>query len=111
MKSWSKTPPSVEPFIITTDDGQKFRCWVSSVGSQGQRWVLVAADGLRYIGPPVGETTTEVVQPLINAWWEERNSRRGPRSRFPHAGPSMPAVQPPESSHDGPLSGGMREDN
>ncbi|MEP6493387.1 MAG: hypothetical protein ABJF01_11960 [bacterium] len=111
MKSWSKTPPSAEPFIITTDDGQKFRCWVSSVGSQGQRWVLVAADGLRYIGPPVGDLAPAAVQTLLNTWWQERNTRRGPRSRFPTHAPSMPAVQPPEGGHDTPLPGGVSEDH
>jgi hypothetical protein len=79
MKSWTKTPPPVEPFYITTDDGQKFRCWVSSMGAQGARWVLVGDDGLRYIGPLAHDTSPATVQPLINNWWQERNTRRGSR--------------------------------
>ncbi len=61
----------VEPMVVTTEDGGRFRCSVSALGRETEpRWVLLGSDGVQYLGPPVeANKSPEAVERLIRDWW------------------------------------------
>lgn len=61
----------VEPMVVTTEDGSRFRCSVSALGRETEpRWVLLGSDGVQYLGPPVeANKSPEAVERLIRDWW------------------------------------------
>ena len=63
----------VEPFVVTTSDGTKFRCSLAALGRETEpRWVLFDSDGIQYVGPRVeADKSPEAVARLVSAWWEE----------------------------------------
>ena len=72
----------VEPFVVETDDGKKFRCSVSALGREAEpRWVLLDSDGMQYIGPLVeADKSPAAVERLIDGWWNGRKSSRAEAS-------------------------------
>ena len=61
----------VEPFVVTTEDGTRFRCSVAAIGRETEpRWVLLRNDGVQYVGPPVEpDKSHDAVARLICDWW------------------------------------------
>ena len=61
----------VEPMVVTTEDGGRFRCSVSALGRETEpRWVLLGSDGVQDLGPPVeANKSPEAVERLIRDWW------------------------------------------
>jgi hypothetical protein len=68
----------VQPLVVTTSDGTKFRCSVSALGRETEpRWVLLDNDGVQYIGPVVeADKSPEAVERLVSAWWDEFKAAR-----------------------------------
>jgi hypothetical protein len=68
----------VEPFVVTAEDGTKFRCSVAALGRETEpRWVLLDSDGMQYIGPLVeADKSHEAVERLVAAWWVAVKSAR-----------------------------------
>jgi len=71
MQRRRRSDKFVEPLVVTTDDGSRFRCSVSALGREtAPRWVLLGSDGVQYLGPPVeADKSPEAVERLIRDWW------------------------------------------
>jgi hypothetical protein len=81
--------PIEGPVDITTRDGVRFRCSREEVPSPclpgdeefattESRWVFVASDGARYIGPPAAAAShLDSLQRLVDEWWHEPDKRAG----------------------------------
>ena len=71
MQRRRRSDKFVEPFVVTTEDGTRFRCSVSALGRETEpRWVLLGSDGVQYLGPPVeSDKSREAVERLIRDWW------------------------------------------
>jgi len=71
MQRRRRSDKFVEPFVVTTGDGTRFRCSVSALGRETEpRWVLLGSDGVQYLGPPVeADKSPEAVERLIRDWW------------------------------------------
>ena len=71
MQRRRRSDKFVEPFVVTTEDGTRFRCSVSALGRETEpRWVLLGSDGVQYLGPPVeADKSPEAVERLIRDWW------------------------------------------
>ena len=71
MKRRRRSDKFVEPFVVVTDDGARFRCSVAALGRETEpRWVLLSNDGVQYLGPPVGpDKSKDAVEQLIRDWW------------------------------------------
>ena len=71
MQRRRRSDKFVEPFVVTTEDGTRFRCAVSALGRETEpRWVLLGSDGVQYLGPPVeADKSLEAVERLIRDWW------------------------------------------
>jgi len=87
MKGRRRSDKSVEPFVVTVEDGTKFRCSIAALGRETDpRWVLFDSDGVQYIGPPVEpDKSPEAVERLVSAWWEELKATRGAPTESPAA--------------------------
>ena len=66
-----KSDRSVPPLVVTTDDGKRWRCSLSTIGREAEpRWVLIDTDGVQYVGPVVlTDKSPETVQRLVSEWW------------------------------------------
>jgi hypothetical protein len=71
MQRRRRSDKFVEPFVVMTEDGTRFRCSVSALGRETEpRWVLLGSDGVQYLGPPVeADKSPEAVERLIRDWW------------------------------------------
>ena len=71
MKGRRRSDKLVEPFVVTTEDGMRFRCSVAALGRESDpRWVLLDSDGAQYVGPSVEpDKSHEAVEKLIRDWW------------------------------------------
>jgi len=72
MRRTRKTDPIQDTLIITTPDGTRLRCSLSTVGREDEpRWMILTADGSQYVGPIAeSDRSAEAVQRLIETWWE-----------------------------------------
>jgi hypothetical protein len=66
-----KSDRSVPPLVVTTDDGKRWRCSLSTIGREAEpRWVLIDTDGVQYVGPVVlTDKSPETVRRLVSEWW------------------------------------------
>jgi hypothetical protein len=71
MQRRRRSDKFVEPLVVMTEDGNRFRCSVSALGRETDpRWVLLGSDGVQYLGPPVeADKSREAVERLIRDWW------------------------------------------
>jgi len=71
MQRRRRSDKFVEPFVVTAEDGTRFRCSVSALGRETEpRWVLLGSDGVQYLGPPVeSDKSQAAVERLIRDWW------------------------------------------
>jgi len=72
MKGRRRSDKSVEPFVVTTEDGKRFRCSVAALGRESDpRWVLLDSDGRQYVGPRVeADKSHEAVERQVREWWQ-----------------------------------------
>jgi len=83
MKRRRRSDPFVEAFVVTTEDGMRFRCSVAALGRETEpRWALLDSDGAQYMGPRVeSDRSHEAVERLIREWWQGVKTER----EAPHA--------------------------
>ena len=83
MKGRRRSDKLVEPFVVTTEDGMRFRCSVAALGRETEpRWALLDSDGAQYMGPRVeSDRSHEAVERLIREWWQGVKTER----EAPHA--------------------------
>jgi len=72
------TSEDVGPFIVSTEDGERFHCSVAPIGpSNVHRWIMIDSKGMGYIGPAWTGTLLEPqLRALVTDWWREKRARR-----------------------------------
>ena len=80
MKRRRRSDKFVEPMVVTTPDGTRFRCSISWLGRETEpRWVLLDSSGVQYVGPLVEpDKSPEAVERLISTWWEGVKATESP---------------------------------
>ena len=77
MKTDSAKPTLENPYIVTTDDGCRFRCFVGQAGGGRHRLHdrLFFETTVRYVGPPWAAVAhLPDLQGVVAEWWEMKRA-------------------------------------